>query len=259
MAQFRRLHAHTPLVVALTGTDLYRDLPASPAGQRSLELADFIVVLQRQARREVPERWRSKVKVIFQSAALLDGFILPPRDCFQVAVIGHLRAEKDPFRTAWAVRRVPPESRIQVLQIGRALVPEMEELARREERENPRYRYLGEQPYQQTRRLLAGSHLVSITSRMEGSSNVLAEALVSSVPVVASRIPGLRGTLGENYPGYFEPEDTEELCRLLLRAEREERFYRRLKRACQSRAYLALPERERESWRQLLHQCAALA
>src|SRR5438270_9091003 len=39
VAAFRRLHPHQPLVVALTGTDLYRDLRTSRRARRSLELA----------------------------------------------------------------------------------------------------------------------------------------------------------------------------------------------------------------------------
>src|SRR5512132_4262321 len=43
---FRERHPDKPLVVVLTGTDLYRDLPGSRKARQSLELADRIVVLQ---------------------------------------------------------------------------------------------------------------------------------------------------------------------------------------------------------------------
>ena len=84
---------------------------------------------------------------------------------------------------------------------------------------------------------------------MEGSSNVLSEAIASSVPVVASRIPGLIGTLGKNYPGYFPVGDTRELARLLQKVESDSKFYHRLKTQCVRLYPLVDPNRERTSWK----------
>jgi hypothetical protein len=47
----------------------------------------------------------------------------------------------------------------------------------------------------------------------------LSEAIVASVPVIASRILGTVGILGADYPGYFTVGDTRELMRLLICAE----------------------------------------
>lgn len=89
---------------------------------------------------------------------------------------------------------------------------------------------------------------------MEGSANVLSEAIASSVPVVASKIPGLIGTLGKNYPGYFPVGDTRRLARLLYKTETNHPFYRRLK-ACGRRLLpLSSPTRERSAWRKLLNE-----
>src|SRR5262245_44527470 len=87
------------VLLILTGTDLYRDLPASQEARRSLKLADRIVVLQEDAKRKVPKTARRKTRVVYQSssAALRHR---PPKDRFRVIVVGHLRDEKDPFRTA---------------------------------------------------------------------------------------------------------------------------------------------------------------
>jgi glycosyltransferase involved in cell wall biosynthesis len=74
------------------------------------------------------------------------------------------------------------------------------------------------------------------------------------VPVIASKIPGLMGTLGKNYPGYFPVGDTAELTRLLLKAESDGAFYRSLKRCCARVSVLVRPRREIASWKMLLRE-----
>jgi len=111
-------------------------------------------------------------------------------------------------------------------------------------------------PHSKTRRILARSHLMVITSLMEGSANVLSEALASSVPVIASKISGLIGTLGENYPGYFQVGRTEELTKILHKAESDSRFYKTLKQRCASLRNLVAPERELQDWKALLRELA---
>ncbi|OGQ96123.1 MAG: glycosyl transferase family 1, partial [Deltaproteobacteria bacterium RIFOXYA2_FULL_55_11] len=201
---FKEMHPDLPLVVALTGTDLYRDIRINPDAQRSLELATRLIVLQPMGIVELPKHLRAKTRVIYQSAERVRRRSTPAKDgCFNVCVISHLRPEKDPLRTAMAARELPDSSRLRVLHIGRPLSKEMDRRLRAEIARNPRFRWLGELPHWKTRRILADSQLLSVTSRMEGSSNALCEAIASSVPVVASKIPGLVGTLGKKYPGYF--------------------------------------------------------
>lgn len=250
---FHEAHPTLPLLVTLTGTDLYRDIHTRSKAQESLELATRLIVLQTMALRELPKRFHEKTRVIYQSAAKLSG--KPPRasnNDFQICVIGHLRPEKDPMRTAMAARRLPPSSRIRVIHVGRALSKEMEKSARAQTSANPRYRWLGELPHWAARRVLASSHLLSLTSRMEGSSNVLSEAIASSVPTVTTKIPGLVGTLGENYPGYFPVGDTRALADLLYRAETDPAFYRKLRAHCARLSPLVSPGRERAEWRKIL-------
>ena len=45
IARWRTAHPAAPLVVVLTGTDLYRDIATDSQAQRSLELADRLIVL----------------------------------------------------------------------------------------------------------------------------------------------------------------------------------------------------------------------
>jgi putative glycosyltransferase (TIGR04348 family) len=251
--RFAGEHPARPLIVVLTGTDLYRDIRVDADAQRSLELATRLVVLQRSGLLDVPERLHGKTRVIYQSAPCF-GEVRRPTRYFRVCVVGHLRSEKDPFRTALAARELPAASRIRVVHVGAALRPEMEQAALRERASNPRYRWLGGQPHWRTRRIIASSHLLSVTSLMEGSSNALCEALAqaSPTPIVASRISGLIGTLGGDYPGYFPVGDTGALANLLRRAEADGDFYAELQARCAAAAGLVMPERERAAWMSLL-------
>lgn len=250
--RYRELHPGAPLIVVLTGTDLYRDIQRDRKARHSLELATRLVVLQKMGIRELPHHLRKKTEVIYQSATPVKGFPGDPQKNFTVCVIGHMRREKDPFRTAMAVRGLPASSRIRVVHVGRPMDPHMARRLKAEIERNGRYRWLGELPHWKTRRVLARSHLLSLTSYMEGSSNALSEGLVSSVPVVASKIPGLVGTLGSGYPGYFRVGDTAALTRLLIRAETDRKFYETLALHCAQVTELVRPENERRTWRRLL-------
>ncbi|MGH9787263.1 MAG: selenoneine biosynthesis selenosugar synthase SenB [Candidatus Acidiferrales bacterium] len=250
--RFRGLHPRQPIFLALTGTDIYRDLPHSRPARRSMELADRLIVLQPLARKKIPPRLGRKARVIFQSVEKTRGRLPRSRRFFDVAVVGHLRGVKDPFRAALAARRLPADSRIRIRHAGAALEPGMAARARGEARRNPRYGWLGNVSPAAARHLIAGSRLLVLSSRLEGGANVISEAAMDSVPVLASRIPGSVGLLGHGYPGYFPAGDTRALARLLRRAETDPRFYARLRRGCAKRAPLFHPARERAAWKKLL-------
>src|SRR5947208_3059409 len=65
--KFRRQNPESQIVVALTGTDLYRDLRRNDKTQKCLEIANRIVVLQPKAIEELTPVWRAKARVIYQS------------------------------------------------------------------------------------------------------------------------------------------------------------------------------------------------
>src|SRR5215475_4370697 len=225
---FRRLYPALPLIVALTGTDLYGDIRTSVEAQQSLELATRLILLQPRGIDELPAHLHPKVRVIYQSVSTPTG--LPPKSktTFDVCVLGHLRPVKDPFRTALAARLLPSDSRVRVLHVGKALSADMAERANAEMAENPRYRWLGELPRWQALRVLARSHVLVLSSFTEGGANVISEALAASVPIVASQIAGSIGILGDDYPGYFPVADTVALAQLLDKAERDPLFYHAL-------------------------------
>ena len=255
--EFRRRHSHKPLIVALTGTDLYRDIRQSADAKQSLELASRLVVLQPLGVVELPEHLRPKARVIYQSVRKPRRQPAPRQGVFGVCVLGHLRTVKDPFRAALAARRLPASSRVRVIHLGAALSPSMEKRARAEMAGNPRYCWLGEVPRSKALHLLARCRLLVLSSVMEGGANAISEALVVSVPVLASRIPGSVGLLGPDYPGYFPVRDTAALAALLRRAECDAGFYRALARWCKRLAPRFEPARERRSWQDLLREFMA--
>ncbi len=242
--RYRRAHPAGALAVALTGTDLYRDLPASREARACLEAADRILVLQEEAPRRLAVRLRRKTRVVYQSADPR-ARRAPPRGVFRVAVIGHLRDEKDPFRAAEALARLPREDPFEVVHVGAALAPAMDRDARRRMARDGRYRWLGGVPHGRALGWLARSHVLVVSSRMEGGANVISEAARLRVPVLASRVEGNVGMLGRNYPGYFPLGDDRALARLMARARSDRGFYRRLQRALSARRARFSPPAER--------------
>ena len=254
IVRFREEHPNRPIILALTGTDVYFDIHKNSRARQSLEIADRIVVLQPYALHELAPAERQKARVIYQSlefdrvrkrTSAIDG-------CFDVSVIGHLRPVKDPFRAAMAARRLPSSSRIRVVQVGGALSKRTADRARRELKINPRFQWMGEVSRARALRILKQSRLCVISSRMEGGANVLSEAIVAGVPVLASRISGNIGILGEDYPGLFHLGDTNGLRNLMLRAETDREFLRDLGRHITKLPLLFKPERERRAWVDLI-------
>jgi putative glycosyltransferase (TIGR04348 family) len=240
IARFRARQPGRPLVVVLTGTDLYRDIRTDPSARASLEMATLLVTLQDMGGLELAQRLRTKVRVVYQSARI-SRQSAPPRRRFRVCVLGHLRAEKDPFRAALALTRVPEAREVEVVQVGDALTPAMAGEAGRLMRADPRYRWVGGVPHSRALAWLARSHLLVVSSRMEGGANVICEAARAGVPVIASRVPGNVGMLGRGYPGYYPLEDDHALARLLARASTDPRFYARLKAGVATRRRLFAP------------------
>lgn len=257
IARFRHRHPQRPLVVALTGTDVYRDLPACEDAQQSLEWSDLLIVLQSKAPDRLPAGFRDRTRVVYQSAPAIHA---PPRSrtFFDVAVVGHLRDEKDPFRSAFASVLLPEASRIRIRHYGKALDPRLGEEALRLSAECARYEWVGEFPRWHVRRRIAASHLLVVSSRMEGGANVICEALSASTPVIASRVDGNIGMLGDDYVGYFECGDENALGELLWRAESDPRFYARLQAQCVLRRPLMEPAREASALSAVVAEALAL-
>jgi putative glycosyltransferase (TIGR04348 family) len=227
---FRQAHPEKPIVLALTGTDVYRDIHTDKDAQESLRLATRFIVLQPKAIEELPRRLRPKAHVVYQSCSSKLKH-KPVKRKFRLCVIGHLREEKDPLRAMDALAHLPDALSLELVQIGESLDDKLAEAAREGMKRDKRYRWLGSVAHSRALKLLASSHTMIISSRMEGGANVVSEAIRIGVPVLASKISGNVGLLlGAAYPAYYPLGDERALAKLIERVRGDRPFYASLKR-----------------------------
>ncbi len=250
--KFRQKYPHRPLLMALTGTDIY-GMQLDQEARALLRAAQGLIALQPLALKRLPGWARRKAHVIYQSAPALTR--LPPaRDRFDACMLSHLRKVKDPLLAARAVRELPAPSRIRILHAGEVREAGMEQMAKEEMSRNPRYRWLGALPSGRARQLLRRSRALILPSLAEGGANAVSEAIGAGVPVLATRIPGNTGLLGRDYAGYFRAGDAYQLGRLLWQLESRPEFLHRLERQIKRLAPQFNPRRERDAWRRVLSE-----
>src|SRR5207302_10648941 len=113
VARFKAAYPARPLILQLSGTDIYHYIRSDPVPTlRSMELADRLVALNDLAWRVVPKRLRARLSVIYQSVPAPARPRRPSKQALVVSVIGHLRDVKDPLRAAEAARLLPVASRV---------------------------------------------------------------------------------------------------------------------------------------------------
>ena len=240
---WREAHATGPLVVVLTGTDLYRDIASDADAQRSLVLADRLVVLNSHGTQALPAALRSLARVVLQSCAARQPLTKPMRH-LRVLMVGHLRDEKDP-QTFWrAIARLRHRAELRFDHIGGALDSALGAEAHALAAADARFRWLGALPHAATRSHIQRAHLLVHASRMEGGAHVVIEALRSGTAVLASAIDGNTGLLGADHPGLFAPGDDAALAALIERCRDEPAILPALCAAGDRQAALFKPEAE---------------
>lgn len=253
--KFKKTYPNHPVILIMTGTDIYRDLKVAPQVTESMEIADAIVVLQPSAIDSLPIKFHHKVRVIYQSVKSITRKA-PPKRHFLASIIGHLRSEKDPFCAAQSLKFLPQNSKIRLVQLGEAMSPEFKERAHSIEKNTPNYQWLGKLEHAKTLQWLSRSHVMIISSIMEGGAHVVSEAIAIGVPVIASDIPGNRGLLGETYPAYYPVGDSEALSKLLTQAETNPAFYQRIVKEIATLKKITRPELEQKSIQKLMKDLA---
>ncbi len=244
IAAWRAAHPQRPVLLVLTGTDLYRDIAVDAAAQRSLQIADRLVVLNELGMRGLPPALHAKTRVCLQSSPARQPRAKTARH-LRALMVGHLRDEKSPQTYFDAARRLAARPDILLDHIGSGLDPRLAAAAQALAAAQPRYRWLGGLTHGATRARIQAAHLLVHASRMEGGAHVVIEAVTSGTPVLASRIDGNVGLLGAGYGGYFDPGDSAGLAALLQRARDDATLLPRLRAQCQARAPLFEPARER--------------
>jgi len=249
---WRQQPERRPLLVALTGTDLYRDIATDADAQASLQLADALVVLNELGADPLPVALRHKCHVVLQSAGSRRPLDKPTRH-LRALMVGHLREEKDPRTYFRAARRIARRADILLDHAGAALDATLGEEAQALAAAQPTYRWLRGIPHADARRRIQAAHVLVHPSRMEGGAHVVIEAMRSATPVLASRIDGNLGLLGTDYAGVFDPGDDTALGAWLERLRDDPDMLAALRAQAMARAPLFAPEAEQAA----LHRVVA--
>jgi glycosyltransferase involved in cell wall biosynthesis len=231
--------ASVPYAVVLTGTDLYGDLqqpgsPAFDACQQTIDAARLVVTLQSRAAEELVRilpQTADKRRVIPQTVPLGPEQDWAPRfeqtsqTTLRWLISGHVRSEKDPltglngFLQAFPAACFEGGGKTQITHVGGARDPSSVAALVAAANQMPAgsISLLGARPHDEAVGLMGQHHCLIQPSRMEGGALVVSEAAAHRLPVLASRIDGHLGLLGEDYPGYFQVGDPADLARLMLR------------------------------------------
>jgi len=248
---WRDAYPQRPLMVVLTGTDLYRDIAVDAQAQRSLQLADRLVVLNELGLQALPDALRAKASVCLQSSPARQTLPKTTRH-LRALMVGHLREEKCPQTYQAAAARLADRRDVLLDHIGDALDTTLGAAAAACARQYPSYRWLGGLTHGAVRRHIQRAHVLVHASRMEGGAQVVIEAITSGTPVLASRIDGNVGLLGTGYGGYFDVGDSEALAHLLRLCRGDPAMLAALQAQCAARAALFSPAHERQTLLNLL-------
>jgi putative glycosyltransferase (TIGR04348 family) len=231
------------LIVALTGTDLYRDIQTDTQAQQSLDAAGQLIVLQELGIQSLPAQHRAKTKVVFQSTTSRQTLSKTSKH-LNAVMVGHLRDEKMPQTLFEAARLLVDEPLIRITHIGAGLDEGLAQDAINTEALCAGYTWARGLKHAQTRQKIQRAHVLVHTSKMEGGAHVIMEAVCSGTPVIASLMDGNVGMLGGAYDGYFPVGDAQALATLLRRCKNEPAFLDHLKQQCDKRAPLFAPASE---------------
>ena len=239
------------LVVALTGTDLYRDIRTDASAKRSLQLAEKLIVLQPLGLNELPPEHRAKAHVVLQSTTSRKTLHKTSRH-LRAVMVGHLRDEKSPQTLFAAARLVASDDGVLIEHIGAGLDENLAQDAIKTGAACAHYTWLGALKHPQTRAKIQRAHVLVHASKMEGGAHVVMEAVCSGTPVIASRIDGNVGMLGANYDGYFALGDAQALADMLRLCQNDRAFLGHLSAQCALRAPLFAPQAELKALLQVL-------
>jgi putative glycosyltransferase (TIGR04348 family) len=253
IAAWHAVRGSRGLILALTGTDLYRDIHSDTSAQASLDSAEHLIVLQELGVQQLPKKHHAKTVTIFQSTATRKTLRKTTKH-LNAVMVGHLRDEKMPQTLFEAARILKDEKLIRITHIGAGLDEKLAQDATNTEALCTGYTWARGLKHAQTLAKIQRSHVLVHTSKMEGGAHVLMEAVCSGTPVLASHMDGNVGMLGADYLGYFPVGDAQALASLLQRCKDEPRFLDQLAKQCAKRAPLFSPASEQANLNKLVAQ-----
>jgi putative glycosyltransferase (TIGR04348 family) len=239
-------HGCGNLIVALTGTDLYRDILDDAQAKASIDAAGQLVVLQELGISSLPEQHRAKTSVIFQSTTARKTLRKTDKH-LNAVMVGHLRDEKMPQTLFETARLLTEDKNIRITHIGAGLDEGLAQAAINTEALCAGYTWARGLEYAQTRQRIQRAHVLVHTSKIEGGAHVIMEAVCSGTPVLASLMDGNVGMLGQAYDGYFPVGDAPALAKLLRQCQHENSFLDQLANQCALRAPLFSPLAEQKA------------
>lgn len=246
-----------PVSVVVTGTDLYRDMQSSGPRQeaclKNLSNAARVICLQARAAEELARRFpglAQQLRVVAQTVAPAEPSLQArpwggAHAPLELLITGHIRPEKDPL-TAFhgvllAAQRLPGQQ-FRLRHVGGSLDADLAGKIDLLVAKHPAlFQRLGKVSQDESRRAMAGAHFLVQPSLMEGGALVVSEACAAGLPVLASRVPGHEGLLGDSHPGFFEVADAGALADLLCRVVQEPALRQQISESMQ-RAAPALTE-----------------
>ena len=247
-------HRSGRLFIRLTGTDINGGFTKNPAlSQRTIDLADKLVVTHPACLPQIPDHWRSKTVVIYPSVTMPELATISNPTSPLFTCIGHLRPVKAPYLIYAAIQKIP-QAKLMAASIGNAYDTTDGQQARLNTRQDTRYHWHTDCDRGTALAWMKASLATINSSISEGGANTVMEAIQLRVPVLATDIPGNRGFLGDDYDGYFETGQSDQLADLMRRCLEAPEFVERLKIQLDRQRPLFSAQRESEQLSKLVSE-----
>lgn len=251
--EFYQRQSQSPIITLLTGTDVNHPdmLKEKSSTRKALDLSTTIVSLHDGFSHRIASNLLGKTQVIYPSVVLPESICHAPEKPWSVVVAGNFRTEKNPSLMMDVARQFVNEPlRFDAFGHGGDYLDELEKTAA----ECPHFYFHGVQDHSVLLEKMRTARVLLNTSIEEGGANAICEAVALGLPVIASRIVGNIGMLGEDYGGFFPDGDTAALVEILRRVANDSVFYQSLKDQISTRAPLFSHQRETEQWVNLIHR-----
>ncbi|BDS06869.1 glycosyl transferase [Oceaniferula spumae] len=250
---FHQRQPESPIIALLTGTDVnHPDMETETSETRiALELCTAIVSLHDGFSHRIPSHLLEKTEVIYPSVQLPQSIRHHATAPIDIVIAGNFRSEKNPSLLMEAARALADTPmHFHAYGQGGDYQAELEKTAA----ECPNFHFHGVQDHDVVLANMQTAHALLNTSTEEGGANAICEAVVIGLPVIASKIAGNKGMLGEDYGGLFPSESTTALTEILTRSIDDPDFYQSLKSQITTRAPLFSYRREADQWTALVRR-----